>query len=146
MKQDLFVTVEDESLLPIYATEESAGADLRANITEDITIAPGKIGLIPTGIKMEIPRGYEIQLRPRSGLALKHQISLMNSPATIDSDYRGEIKIILVNHSDIPFVVSPKMRIAQMVLAPIVQANFIIKEELATSVRGEGGFGHSGTN
>ncbi|MBI5273908.1 MAG: dUTP diphosphatase [Chlamydiales bacterium] len=146
MKQDLYALVEQQELIPIYATEEAAGADLKANIVENVTILPGESALIPTGIKLEIPRGYEVQLRPRSGLALKHGITILNTPATIDSDYRGEIKVILINHSKHAFVVTPKMRIAQMVLAHVLQANFIIKDELASSLRGEGGFGHSGSH
>lgn len=144
--QDIVIQAEDESLIPIYATEEAAGADLRANIEQDLTINSGQSILVPTGIKLEIPSGFEVQIRPRSGLAFKHQITVLNTPGTIDSDYRGEIKVILINHSNESFVITPKMRIAQMVLAPVYQANFIQQKELATSARGEGGFGHSGTH
>lgn len=145
MRHSLPIIVEDEELIPVYATEEAAGADLKAHIQQEIVILPGETALIPTGIKLEIPRGFEVQLRPRSGLALKHSITLLNTPATIDSDYRGEIKVILINHSKLPFIVTPKMRIAQMVLCPVVQAQFEMKQELATTMRGEGGFGHTGT-
>ena len=101
--------------------------------------------MIPTGIKVEIPSGYEIQVRPRSGLAAKNQITVLNTPGTIDSDYRGEICIILINHGKKTFVIEPKMRIAQLVLAPVVQAEFVNKNILAESSRGEGRFGHTGT-
>ncbi len=145
MKHSLPIIADDEELIPVYATEEAAGADLKANIQQDLIIQPNETALIPTGIKLEIPRGFEVQLRPRSGLALKNSITVLNSPATIDSDYRGEIKIILINHSKVPFTVTPKMRIAQMVLCPVFQAQFVMKEELVATTRGEGGFGHTGT-
>ncbi len=145
MKHSLPIIVDDDELIPIYATEEAAGADLKAHIQEDMIIPSGESALIPTGIRLEIPCGFEVQLRPRSGLALRHGITLLNSPATIDSDYRGEIKIILINHGKMPFTVTPKMRIAQMVFSPVIQAEFVVKQELATTIRGEGGFGHTGT-
>jgi dUTP pyrophosphatase len=132
--------------LPSYATDGSAGADVRAHLSEECVIEPGEARLIPTGIKLDIPEGYEIQVRPRSGLALKHQITVLNTPGTIDSDYRGEIGVILINHSKISFTVLPKMRIAQLVLAPVVWAEFIPEKELAGSLRGEGGFGHTGSH
>jgi len=132
--------------LPTYSSLEAAGADIRAYLSEDTVIEPGQSKLIPTGLKVEIPEGYEIQIRPRSGLAFKHQITVLNTPGTIDSDYRGEIGVILINHSNAPFVVTPNMRIAQMVLAPVIQAEFVLDEELAATTRGEGGFGHTGTH
>lgn len=141
----VFTVAEDEGLVPLYATEDAAGADIRANLKEDLIIPPQESRLVPTGIKVEIPSGYEIQIRPRSGLALKNQITVLNTPGTIDADYRGEIGVILINHSKVPFVVTNKMRIAQMVLAKVSKACFVLKQELETSLRGEGGFGHSGT-
>lgn len=132
--------------MPLYASEGASGADVRAEIAEEIVIAPGESKLIPSGIFAEIPSGYEIQVRPRSGLALKHSVTILNTPGTIDADYRGEIGVILINHGKIPFVVTPKMRIAQFVLAPVVQAEFVLTDVLASSVRGEQGFGHTGTH
>lgn len=132
--------------LPTYSSLEAAGADARAYLSEETVIEPGQSKLIPTGLKVEIPQGYEIQIRPRSGLAFKNQITILNTPGTIDSDYRGEIGIILINHSSAPFVVTPNMRIAQMVLAPVIQAEFALDEELVATTRGEGGFGHTGTH
>ena len=130
--------------LPSYATELSAGLDLRANITESKTIDKLERCLIPTGLKIGLPEGFEAQIRPRSGLALKHGITVLNSPGTIDADYRGEIGIILVNLSDKPFTINPGERIAQMVIARHEQAQFIEVDSLSESERGEGGFGHTG--
>ncbi|WP_299683996.1 dUTP diphosphatase [uncultured Tateyamaria sp.] len=132
--------------LPGYETDGAAGADIRANLPDGrtVTVAPGARALIPTGIAMAIPRGYEVQVRPRSGLALKHGISLVNSPGTIDSDYRGEVGIIVLNTSADPFEVSHGMRIAQLVLAPVVQAAFDAVETLDDTARGAGGFGSTG--
>jgi dUTP pyrophosphatase len=109
-------------------------------------MAPGTSAIIPTGVKVELPEGYEIQVRPRSGFAAKNQITVLNTPGTIDCDYRGEICVILINHSKETFVVTPKMRIAQFVLAPVVQAEFIRQEVLSLTERGEGKFGHTGAN
>ncbi len=144
-QQEVFLIAE-EGCIPTYASEEAAGADVRAFIEEEVILLPGKRALIPTGIKMEIPKGFELQLRPRSGLAFKEGVTLVNTPATIDSDYRGEIKVLLINLGEKPFTISPKMRIAQAVLAPVVQAKFVLKKELCETKRGEGGFGHTGTN
>ena len=130
--------------LPSYATELSAGLDLRANITESKTIDILERCLIPTGLKIGLPEGFEAQIRPRSGLALKHGITVLNSPGTIDADYRGEIGVILVNLSDKPFTINPGERIAQMVIARHEQAQFIEVDSLSESERGEGGFGHTG--
>lgn len=141
---DIQITIENNVEVPCYASEGAAGADVRAYIKEKIIISPGASKLIPSGIKAAIPRGYEIQIRPRSGLALKHQVTVLNSPGTIDSDYRGDIGIILVNHGKEDFIVEPGMRIAQLVVAPVVQANFIQVEILAETTRGAGGFGHTG--
>lgn len=136
--------------LPAYETTGAAGADLRANLPEadraaGITLAPGGRALIPTGLRLEIPEGYEIQIRPRSGLALKHGITLPNTPGTIDSDYRGPLGVILMNAGQEPFTVAHGDRIAQAVLAPVVQAAFaLVEEALSETARGEGGFGSTG--
>lgn len=130
--------------LPQYATIASAGVDLRANIEEPVTLKSRERVLIPTGLFMEIPVGYEAQVRPRSGLAFKHGITVLNSPGTIDADYRGEIKVILVNLSEEDFVIEHGERIAQMVIAAHEQAEWIEVEELEESSRGAGGFGSTG--
>lgn len=130
--------------LPSYATELSAGLDLRANIAESKTINTLERCLIPTGLKIGLPEGFEAQIRPRSGLALKHGITVLNSPGTIDADYRGEIGVILVNLSDEPFTINPGERIAQMVIVRHEQAQFVEVDSLSESERGEGGFGHTG--
>ena len=145
-KIPVFLTLDNEEVRPIYSSDLAAGADAKANILENVAIQPHTSALIPTGIKVEIPRGFEIQVRPRSGLALKHMVTVLNTPGTIDADYRGEIKIILINHGNEVFIVTPKMRVAQLVLAPVFQAQFELKEELAHSARGEKGFGHTGTH
>ena len=137
---------EHEELIPTYSTDGAAGADVRAHLLEPVVIEPGAIAMIPTGLKVEIPNGFEIQVRPRSGLAAKNGVTVLNTPGTIDADYRGEICVILINCSKVSFTVTPKMRIAQLVLAPVCQAVFAIQEELlSTTARGEGGFGHTGT-
>lgn len=140
------VLADDDSLLPSYATCDSAGADALAAIEEPVTLPPGESTLIPTGLKMQIPSGYEVQVRPRSGLALKHQLTVLNTPGTIDADYRGEVGVILINHGNKPFTVEPRMRIAQLIVAPVVQASYELGEELSTTARGSGGFGHTGLN
>ncbi|SPN73230.1 Deoxyuridine 5'-triphosphate nucleotidohydrolase,deoxyuridine 5'-triphosphate nucleotidohydrolase,dUTP diphosphatase,dUTPase [Chlamydia serpentis] len=133
--------------IPQYATAGAAGADLRANIKEPLALFPGQRVLVPTGIRAEIPIGYELQVRPRSGLALKHGVTVLNAPGTIDSDYRGEIGVILINFGDTAFIIEPKMRIAQIVLSPVVRAEFVVKQgSLAETGRGSGGFGHTGAN
>ena len=130
--------------LPQYATIHSAGMDLKANISESITLDPlGRI-MVPTGIHIELPQGYEAQIRPRSGLAAKHGIGIVNSPGTIDADYRGEIKIILINLSDQPFVLVPGERIAQMIVAKFERVEWVPSEKLGESERGQGGFGSTG--
>ncbi len=131
--------------LPQYATELSAGVDLRANIEAPIELRPMERKLIPTGLFMALPPGYEAQVRPRSGLAIKHGITVLNSPGTIDADYRGEVCVILVNLSDEPFVINDGERIAQMVIARHEQAEWEAVESLSETERGAGGFGHSGT-
>ncbi len=130
--------------LPAYATPQSAGMDLRANIEEAFTLKPLQRRLVPTGLFMALPEGYEAQVRPRSGLALKHGITVLNTPGTIDADYRGEIGVVLVNLSDTDFVVNPGERIAQMVIAKHEQADFEIVTELDETERGAGGYGHTG--
>lgn len=140
------IKTDDEKLVPIYSTKYSAGADLRANIKKDLIIKPSSSILIPTGIFLEIPNGYEAQIRPRSGLALNDNITVLNTPGTIDSDYRGEVGVILINHGKNDFVVKPKMRIAQIVFSKILQASFLLKKEILSTKRGGGGFGHTGTN
>ena len=131
-------------LLPEYATEGSSGLDLRAAVEIEMKIEKGKVGLIPTNLKVEIPIGYEIQIRPRSGLAAKNGIGVLNSPGTIDSDYRGEIKVILFNFSEEDFIIKRGDRIAQMVVSKVYRANLIVTDELKDSKRGDGGFGHTG--
>ncbi len=130
--------------VPEYQTNGSAGADLFAFLEKDTIIEPGKTELIPTGISLEIPENYEGQIRPRSGLAVKHNITLLNSPGTIDSDYRGEIKIITTNLGTEPFMVTNGMRIAQIIFAPCIRGFFESAESLTESSRGTGGFGHTG--
>jgi dUTP pyrophosphatase len=134
-----------EGRSPHYASESAAGADLRASLCEPVTLKPGQRAALPTGVHVAIPPGYEGQVRPRSGLALRHGVTLLNAPGTIDSDYRGEIRVILVNLSDCDYTVEDGDRIAQMVLAPVVTARFVqTKGELEGSLRGEGGFGSTG--
>lgn len=130
--------------LPAYATPQSAGMDLRANIEDPITLRPLERRIVPTGLYIALPEGYEAQVRPRSGLALKHGITVLNSPGTIDSDYRGEIGVLLINLSDTPFVINAGERIAQMVVARYEQAELIEVEELDDTERGAGGYGHTG--
>ena len=135
--------------LPAYATPGSAGADVRANLPEGqrdlgLVLASMQRVVVPTGIRVEIPPGFEMQIRPRSGLALKHGITLPNTPATIDSDYRGPLGVALINLSDAPYVVAHGDRIAQMVVAPVVRAGFVVVEDLSDTDRGAGGFGSTG--
>jgi dUTP pyrophosphatase len=130
--------------LPAYATPQSAGMDLRANIEAPITLRPMERRLIPTGLHIALPEGYEAQVRPRSGLALKHGLTVLNSPGTIDADYRGEVGVLLINLSQEDFVINDGERIAQMVIARHEQADFVVVEELDQTERGEGGYGHTG--
>ena len=130
--------------LPQYATEQSAGLDLRANLDSPVELKPLERKLIPTGLYMALPKGYEAQVRPRSGLAIKHGITVLNSPGTIDADYRGEICVILINLSDQPFLINDGERIAQMVIARHEQAEWEQVDVLDETERGAGGFGHSG--
>ena len=135
---------EGKQQLPQYATAGSAGMDLRAVIDKPIVLKPLERKLIPTGLKIALPVGYEAQIRPRSGLAIKYGVTVLNSPGTIDADYRGEICVILVNLSNVDFVVNPSERIAQMVVAKHEQVDFQIVETLDETERGDGGFGHTG--
>jgi dUTP pyrophosphatase len=130
--------------LPQYATVHSAGLDLRADLDNSLILKPLERSLVPTGLYIELPEGFEAQIRPRSGLAAKHGISLVNTPGTIDPDYRGEIKVILVNLSDVPFTLEPGERIAQMVIARFEHISWNEVETLTETARGEGGFGHTG--
>ncbi len=132
--------------LPAYATVQSAGMDLRANIDAPVTLRPMERRLIPTGLHIALPEGYEAQVRPRSGLALKHGITVLNAPGTIDADYRGEIGVVLVNLSDRDFVVSDGERIAQLVVARYEQAELVEVSSLDSTERGEGGYGHTGVS
>ncbi|MFL2683795.1 MAG: dUTP diphosphatase [Alphaproteobacteria bacterium] len=133
-------------VLPEYATKGSAGLDVMAAIHEPISIGPGERILVPSGFKLEIPVEYEVQIRPRSGLAIKHGITVLNSPGTIDSDYRGEIGIILINHSKNKFIINPKDRIAQMVICKVTKMNLVKVSLLNNTERGSGGFGSTGNN
>ncbi len=145
-KISVSIFCKDPDYFPIYATPGAAGADLRANLDEEVTLQPGESRLIPTGIFIEIPNGYEAQVRPRSGLALKYGITLLNSPGTIDADYRGEVCVILIHHGKEVFTVTPKMRIAQLVISPVEQVEFQLRESLTYSKRGVCGFGHTGVH
>ena len=130
--------------LPEYQTPLSAGLDIRANISQSITLSPLERAMVPTGLYVELPEGYEMQIRPRSGLAAKHGITVLNSPGTIDADYRGEIKVILVNLSNTPFTIEPGERIAQMIVARYEQVEWQAGESLSETERGAGGFGSTG--
>lgn len=131
--------------LPKYSTEHSAGMDLRAYLQKEVVLKPLERFLVPTGIYIELPEGYEAQIRPRSGLAVKHGISIVNSPGTIDADYRGEIKVILINLSSEEFVIKNGERICQMIIQKYEKAEMVEVQELNDTERGEGGFGHTGT-
>ena len=130
--------------LPAYATKQSAGMDLRANLEAPITLHPMERRLIPTGLHIALPEGYEAQVRPRSGLALKHGLTVLNTPGTIDADYRGEVGVVLINLSTEDFVINDGERIAQMVIARHEQGEFVVVEQLDETERGEGGYGHTG--
>ena len=138
------VRVNKKAHWPVYATAQAAGMDVAACLDEPVMLEPFSTALIPSGFAIELPEGYEAQLRPRSGLALKHLISLPNSPATIDADYRGEVRVILVNFGKEPFSVAHGDRIAQMVVSRVERVDFDEAEELSMTQRGEGGFGHTG--
>jgi len=147
------VTVELQRLphaeglpLPAYQTAEAAGLDLMAAVPQDepMTLAPGQYAMVPTGLAIALPSGFEAQVRPRSGLAAKHGVTVLNSPGTVDADYRGEIKVILINHGEAPFVIKRGERIAQMVIAPVVQAALVPVTTLSSTDRGASGFGSTG--
>jgi len=131
--------------LPSYATEDSAGMDLAAAVDGPVVLAPGERAMIACGFAIALPRGYEAQVRPRSGLAAKHGVTVLNAPGTIDADYRGEVKVILINHGQEPFTVTAGMRVAQMVVAACERVSWTPAEELPVTTRGAGGFGHTGT-
>ena len=130
--------------LPAYESPGAAGMDIAAAIDSDIVIAPGERIAVPTGLAMAVPAGHEIQVRPRSGLALRHGVTVANAPGTIDSDYRGEVMVLLINLGDDPFTITRGMRVAQMVVAPVIQASIAVARSLDTTDRGEGGFGSTG--
>ena len=144
MTEILIKRLSKDVALPKYETEGSSGLDLAANTDKQIKILPGKSEIIPTGLAVAIPKNFEIQIRPRSGLAAKSQISVLNTPGTIDADYRGELKVILINLSDKVFIVEKGLRIAQMVLCPVVKATLKEVTELENTERGSGGFGSTG--
>lgn len=150
MKEKLIIKVSKEknrtniSNLPVQMSYGAAGFDLSASIEKDIEILPGERKLIPTGIRIAIPKGYEGQIRPRSGLALQFGVTVLNSPGTIDSDYRGEVKVILINLGKQPFIISSNDRIAQLVIQKIPEIEFVEEDELPETFRGSGGFGHTG--
>lgn len=141
----VFIVNKSKHQLPSYSTEHSAGMDLRANIDSEIVLKPMERMLISTGLFIELPEGYEAQIRPRSGLAIKYGITCLNTPGTIDADYRGEIKVILANLSNEPFTIVDGERICQMVVTKYTKADLVEVQELSETVRGEGGFGHTGT-
>ena len=145
MTKILIKRLSKEVSLPKYETAGSSGMDLAANIDANINLEPGKSTVVPTGLSIAIPLGFEVQIRPRSGLAAKNNISVLNTPGTIDADYRGAIKVILINLSEEMFVIEKGLRIAQMVVCPIIQAEFEEVNELNETIRGTGGFGSTGT-
>jgi dUTP pyrophosphatase len=130
--------------LPCYETDGSSGMDLRAAVSDKVILEPGQIKLVPTGLTVSIPQGYEAQIRPRSGLALKHGVGMVNAPGTIDSDYRGEIGLVMINWGAEPFIIKRGDRIGQMVIAKVCKAELVEVDDLEGTKRGEGGFGHSG--
>lgn len=142
--EKLVISVEEGAVAPSYATSGSAGADIRAFIDRPIYVFGGASQVVNTGLRMRVPEGYEVQIRPRSGLAVKNNITVLNSPGTIDSDYRGEVRVILINHGTEGFVVRNGDKIAQMVLAPVTRAEFVIGEVEVDTERGTGGFGSTG--
>ena len=144
MTEILIKRLSKNVTLPRYETEGSSGLDLAANIDEQVKILPGKSEIIPTGLAVAIPKNFEIQIRPRSGLAAKNQVSVLNTPGTIDADYRGEIKVILINLSDKVFVVEKGLRIAQMVVCPVIKVSLKEVTKLEFTERGSGGFGSTG--
>ena len=139
------VTLDPHAVaLPAYQSEHAAGLDVYAAVSEPLTIPPGRVAAVPTGVRLEIPEGWEAQVRPRSGLALKHAIGVPNGPGTIDADYRGEVHVLLINHGSEPYVVRRGDRVAQLVFARVGRATLEVAEALPSTTRGDGGFGHSG--
>jgi dUTP pyrophosphatase len=148
MKEEITIPIRrlpgnEDIPLPRYMTEDAAGMDLCAAVPADVVLHPGERLLIPAGVALELPRGFEAEIRPRSGLAITSGITLLNSPGTIDADYRGEVKLIVINHGDAPFVVKRGERLAQMVVHPVNRVAWALKETLGETARGEGGFGHT---
>jgi dUTP pyrophosphatase len=140
----LIQKLRSDAVVPRYMTPRAAGLDLSASIDGPITLAPGQRALLPTGIAIKLPEGYEAQVRPRSGLAREHGVTLVNGPGTIDEDYTGEVIVLLINHGDQPVRVVPGQRVAQLVIAPVVQAELVEVDELPATERGAGGFGSTG--
>ena len=143
-KINVKIIASDGAVIPEYKTSGAAGADVCAYLESDIVIESGKVAMIPTGLFFEIPEGYEIQVRPRSGLAAKNGVTVLNTPGTIDSDYRGELKVILINLGNEDFTIHNKDRIAQIIIAPVTQAIFVPAQTLSQTQRGAGGFGSTG--
>jgi dUTP pyrophosphatase len=139
-------TLSAAGALPEYCSAGAAGMDLAAALPAPAQLDPGAILLVPCGFSIALPEGYEAQVRPRSGLASKHGVTVLNAPGTIDSDYRGEVKVLLINHGRVPFTIEPGMRVAQLVVAPVVQVSWELSGELPETVRAEGGFGHTGVH
>ena len=135
---------KEGAVLPVYKTSGAAGADVCALLENEVTVVPGQTVMIPTGLFFEIPEGYEIQVRPRSGLAFKNSVTVINTPGTIDSDYRGELNVLLINHGKENFTVSSGDRIAQIVVAPVTRGEFVVSSSLSETERGSGGFGSTG--
>ena len=138
------IKAEKGAVLPSYKSSGAAGADISAHLASPLILRPGEFKAVPTGLYMEIPEGYEVQVRPRSGLALRNGVTVLNAPGTIDCDYRGEVKVILINHSDAPFTIEDGDRIAQLVVSSVTRARFIDADSLSQTERGEGGFGSTG--
>lgn len=134
----------EPGMLPAYQSDLAAGADLAASIHDPITLEPGRWFAVPTGLWLELPAGFEAQVRPRSGLAARHGVTTLNSPGTIDADYRGEVRVILINHGPVPFTITRGMRVAQLVFAPVTRAILDVVDEIGATSRGEGGFGSTG--
>lgn len=143
--QATYVEGDGDLPLPAYETAHAAGMDLRAAVQQPRTLEPGERDAVPTGLRIALPEGYEAQVRPRSGLALRHGIGMVNAPGTIDADYRGEIRVILINHGAEPFTINRGDRIAQLVVAPVTQVEWNLVDTLEETPRGEGGFGHTGS-
>ena len=147
VRVDVCVLPEGRGLpLPSYMTSDSAGCDICAAVDKDVTLQPGERALIPAGFCMALPHGYEAQVRPRSGLAIKHGVTCLNAPGTIDADYRGPVCVVLVNHGQEPFIVHRGDRIAQLIVAPVERAEFSVSDTLDTTTRATGGFGSTGSN